>query len=560
MMFYRYNFIFLLFLFSSALSFAQFSLIDTTFLGTNVDTVSSQAVDYKTRPGILQIETGERENLAKNRSAYIVYTGTQPTDTSRRNALRLLDGLYSSPSFIEFPPLNLGGLEGNYVIIDLQAFRTIKKVQMYTLGKNMNLRPRAFTIFAGEDTITMEKVFQATDNQAVEPVSEFTPIVAKYVKVVFDVIAQNNSTVISEIEVFGEGFLPTGLYVSTPRNIGKKVNFGSVQYTGNKPAGTEMYFSFRTGNKSSIDTSWSPWSDSVANSGDLFLVNEPRQYIQYRVRLKTSNLLSPEIDEIRINYDTSAVVSVSDAQISPQQAQVLKEQEFTLSINTEFSTSDYGIDSVYVITPSPVQLVDVLVNNVRAAYLSRVSASYFYIVFNSSIKTNSTIAIKFKSTPFLAVNPYRIMASSKLVSNNPQKIDSRISDQVEGWSVVTVGVPDKLIINPEAVPNPFTPNGDGRNDETKIEFFLGNIGEPGSLIGNQVRKLTIHIFDLNGRMIKELLNSETSAAAYISDNGVVWDGRDDNGEKVRPGVYLYQIHIDSDNGGETVTKTVVVAY
>lgn len=559
-MFHR---IFLLFCFLSIpLSplFSQFSLIDTTFSSPNVDSVNSQAVDYKTRPGYLQLETGERENLAKNRYAYIFYTGNMPVDTARRNALRLLDGVYSSPSFVEFPPLNLGGLEGCYVIIDLQAFRTIKKVQMFTLGNNLNLRPRAYSIFAGEDTIAMEKVYQETDNTVAQPVAEFTPVVAKFVKIVFDVIAQNNSTVVSEIEVYGEGFLPTGLFVSSVRDLGKPVNFGTLEYTGNKPTGTEIYFSFRSGNVPTIDSTWSPWSDSIANSGSLFFVNEARRYIQYRVRMTTSTLLSPEIDQLVINYDTAKVVSVSDARVDPQQAQVLKEQEFSLIIETQFMPTDYGIDTLYVRVPSPVNLKNVLVNNTPAGYLSRVTANDFWIVFNSTIKSNSTIRIVFTSTPFLAVNPFRIQASSKLVPNNPQKIDSKMSSLIEAWSVITVGVPEKLIISAKANPNPFTPNGDGKNDQTRIEFFLGNVGEPGSIIGKELRKLNIRIFDLNGRLVRELLNSETRAYAYISDNGIPWDGNDDNGKKVRPGVYLFQIHLESDNGGETVTKTVVVAY
>ncbi|NUN07698.1 MAG: gliding motility-associated C-terminal domain-containing protein [Ignavibacteriaceae bacterium] len=535
-------------------------MTDTTFTAPFVDTLNSSAVDYKSRPGYLQLETGERENLAKSRYAYIVYTGNMPADTSRRNALRLLDGIYSSPSFVELPPLNLGGLEGCYIIIDLQAFRTIKKVQMYTLGNNLNLRPRAYSIFAGEDTVTMEKVFQETDNTIAQPIAEFTPVVAKFVKIVFDVIAQNNSTVVSEIEVFGEGFLPTGVFLSSVRDFGKPVNFSTLEYTGIKPTGTDIFFSFRTGSVAAVDSTWSPWSDSIANSGSLFFVDEARRYLQYRVRLTTTTLLSPEIDELKINYDTVKVVSVSDARIDPQEAQVLKEQEFSLIIETQFSADDYGIDTIYVKVPSPVNLRNVLVNNVPAGYLARVSANDFTIVFNSTIKSNSTIRIVFTSTPFLAVNPYKIQVSSKLVSNNPQKIDSKMSNLIEAWSVLTVGVPEKLIINAKADPNPFTPNGDGRNDQTRIEFFLGNVGEPGNLIGKEFRKISIKIFDLNGRMVKDLLESETKAYAFISDNGVLWDGNDDNGRKVRPGVYLYQIHLDSDNGGETVTKTVVVAY
>ena len=41
---------------------------------------------------------------------------------------------------------------------------------------------------------------------------------------------------------------------------------------------------------------------------------------------------------------------------------------------------------------------------------------------------------------------------------------------------------------------------------------------------------------------------------------VVWDGTDDSGERVAPGIYLYQISLDADNGTEELLGTVSVVY
>ena len=292
----------------------------------------------------------------------------------------------------------------------------------------------------------------------------------------------------------------------------------------------------------------------------MFEVYEPRKYIQYRVNLTTTNLLSPLVDEVRINYDTQNIASVTDAYISPQFSQILKENEFSLIIDAAFNASDYGIDTLQIFTPSPATLNDVIVNGIAAGYLATVSASKVVIVFNATIKTNSRIEVRFKSTPFLGVSPYRAVVSSKLVSNNPQRVNSKVVNNVEAWSIVTDGVPDKLLISVKATPNPFTPNNDGINDITNLEFFLGNIAEPRTEIGNQSRNLSVKIYDLTGRLVKDLYDNNTGAFAFISDNGITWDGRDNNGKIVRPGLYLYQIIIDSDNGGENITKTIVVSY
>jgi hypothetical protein len=39
-----------------------------------------------------------------------------------------------------------------------------------------------------------------------------------------------------------------------------------------------------------------------------------------------------------------------------------------------------------------------------------------------------------------------------------------------------------------------------------------------------------------------------------------WDGRDDFGERVPPGVYICRIHIDADVGDGAVNRTVAVVF
>lgn len=541
--------------------FPQSFLIDTTFnLPGQVDTINTTSIDYKSVPGFFQLQTGENENLALRRSAYIVYEGIAPTDTALRNGSKLVDGSKSSPSFISILAGSQGAEAGTYMIIDLQAVRNVKKVVLYTFAGSPNLRPRAFSIYAGLDTVTMERVFQQLDNQVVNPVSEFDAIVSQYIKVEIDVVPQNFNTTIAEIEVFGEGYLPQGYFYSSVRDVGQNVNFGTFEFKGIIPEGTSVSFNFRTGNSPTIDTTWSSFGDELIGSDLLFEVYEARKFIQYRVKLTTTNLLSPSIDEVKINYDSRNVASETDAFISPQISQILKETEFTLTIDASFNSSDYGIDTLHIFTPSPAALKDVKVNGVSVSYLSSVNANKVVLVFNSTIKNNSRIEIKFLSTPFLGVSPYLVKISSKLVNNNPQRVNSKVVNNVEAWSIITDGVPEKLLISVKASPNPFTPNNDGINDITNIEFFLGNVGEPRTEIGNELRDLSVRIYDLTGRLIKDLIDSKTGAYAFISDNGIPWDGRDNDGKTVRPGLYLFQIMVDSDNGGENITKTIVVSY
>lgn len=555
------------------LVFAQFTLTDTTFFDSKlVDSSLTTSTDWKTEPGKLLLQTGENENLARNKSAYIVFKSRNlPVDTASRNANRLLDGAFFSPSFVQILSLNAGpGGEGTYIVIDLQAIRSVNRVKMWQLGFYPNgptnlpthLRVRSYTIYGGLDTLAMEKLVQVPENTFGVTDDFFEKVVdIRFLKITIDVIDQVQSTVISEIQVFGKGYLPEGFYTSKVRDIGQPVNFSKVTWAAEKPEGTQISIRLRTGNTLKVDTTWSDWrEDSAIVSGTLLPVFEPRRYLQYQIRLGTQTLLTPKVDEISIHYDTKLVAQSTDASITPQYSTILAENNFTYKIVINKGPTDYPIDTVIIGTPTPSILTDVTINGIKATYTVNTFADKIVIALPSPITASSTFEAKLKCTPFLGVNRFSSTLVSKESPQNPQRVDTKISSGVEAWSVLTTDVPKRLLIDYRVNPNPFTPNGDGINDIARLTFFLANIAEPRVLIGNQIRKLNIKIFDLTGRLVRNLYDRESRAAAFVASNAIEWDGKDDNGKIVRPGVYIAQIVIDSDNGGEQSAKTITVVY
>jgi len=69
------------------------------------------------------------------------------------------------------------------------------------------------------------------------------------------------------------------------------------------------------------------------------------------------------------------------------------------------------------------------------------------------------------------------------------------------------------------IPNPFTPNDDGYNDE--VEFRKGD-GLP--------EDWTIIILDRSGRVIQRLANGQR-----------YWNGRDEKDQLMLPGSYLFMV-------------------
>ncbi|MDO8550231.1 MAG: lamin tail domain-containing protein [Ignavibacteria bacterium] len=96
-------------------------------------------------------------------------------------------------------------------------------------------------------------------------------------------------------------------------------------------------------------------------------------------------------------------------------------------------------------------------------------------------------------------------------------------------------------------PNPFSPDNDGFEDFTLINY---NITQTTA----QVR---LKIFDSKGRLVRTLINNQASA----SSGSIIFDGLDDEGRALRIGIYIIFMEALNDNSGvvETLKTTVVVA-
>ncbi len=89
--------------------------------------------------------------------------------------------------------------------------------------------------------------------------------------------------------------------------------------------------------------------------------------------------------------------------------------------------------------------------------------------------------------------------------------------------------------------NPFSPNGDGICDTTRIQLSVDSGTE-----------LTVQIFDSHHKLVRTIFNQ--SKATGI--NSIEWDGKDDRGRIVSPGAYIYLVRVNN-----SVRKGVlIVAY
>jgi len=92
----------------------------------------------------------------------------------------------------------------------------------------------------------------------------------------------------------------------------------------------------------------------------------------------------------------------------------------------------------------------------------------------------------------------------------------------------------------EGYPRPriITPNDDGRNEE--ITFRYENINES---------SIVCWIYDIKGAVVRQLDIVESG------ENKFTWNGKDEDGDVVPSGIYIYQIEVE----GQSINGTIVVA-
>ena len=117
----------------------------------------------------------------------------------------------------------------------------------------------------------------------------------------------------------------------------------------------------------------------------------------------------------------------------------------------------------------------------------------------------------------------------------PGRANSIAVDALPGYAALT------------SLPDPFSPDGDGRDDVTVIRYQL-------PMRSALVR---IKVFDIRGRCVRDLANADPVSAA----GEVVWDGYDNNRKSLRIGIYILYVEAIVERGGSVVTakKTVVLA-
>ena len=535
------------------------------------------------------------------RGGFALYAGETGIDTLRTTAL--FDGdltTYFDPdenAAIERSSTILVDLGGTFNINRVRFVPRLDVIHRNRFLQEFSLRSALSLPLGGVDLLLERSLAHfLAPNENTEPVVDlrFNSVSARFVQLV---PLTGRAWEIAELEVYSDGTVPQGEYVSVPLPARQATPvWGQVRYEGGNLAQAPFVVQTRTGpdphpvlhfikNGDELvpidgdswattlpglqgprepNPAWSGWSTVTEGA-----VRSPslNRYLQFRVALPAPGT---GLGQLRFDYSFPPIARDLAAEIWPRTATAGVETDFTLFLAAEMKTSgavqrrDTGFRQIEVRTSVEISRVGpVFVDDEEVFATAQVQpgVGFSLNLWERVLKDGSFLQIELTAAALRDRTQFEVRA-----------VDRR-SDVDDGQSVayqlarpadIDVSTPGgglivdldddggdgrtELLANIRLHSPVITPNGDGANDALQVSLSLLKLLEPA--------RLRLEIFGLDGQRVRRAVDRpSTSGNLTLS-----WDGRDDAGRVVPPGSYVYQIRVDADASNARHHGIVSVAY
>ena len=497
----------------------------------------------------LSLRTVEGENLALSQSA---------------NRPEVFDGQAESVWTIEPDELN------SFARVDLGIQRLLGEVRVFTAGTNAE--ELAANTLQGYAVEVSNDGFQWREVGAIRGIADFAqtavafePIFGRFLRVVAIELDPLRRARIADIQVTGQGVAPAGTFTSAPLDLGlpgQRKLYDHFRWTGQRPAGTALSMQFRTSNDG---ISWSDWSPESGTSEAALQVPEPRDLLQYRVNFSTDfEDVGPRLDSLIIAFAEQTPASAARVRVEPNRGVVGREAEFVYHLEVEFDEGDLGVERIRIDMPSLAEVTEIVLPPGMGIARTTISGDALELVWTDLWRQSGQLQLRFRAR--LLTNQFafstRLFSPEAAISLDAE--EDTASDPDTGvaysWNVRALDAFGPILDQVRTNPPIFTPNGDNINDHTIVEFVLSRISVP--------QEIDVDIFDLGGRLVRQLDTGLLRGGQYVrppagGDPALspgFWDGRDDDGTLVVPGLYLVRVRAQLDQGDKTALCSVAVVY
>lgn len=402
---------------------------------------------------------------------------------------------------------------------------------------------------------------------------------------------------LSEIEVYADGTVPAGEFISTPiLGSGGAPVWGTVRHDGRDiledlpivlqtrtgPDPDPLHYYVQSGERLRRETryvweaisaaggllgaleqgpvvpnpDWSNWQtvqDGIVQSPS------PNRYLQFRLRLLEPGV---RIERLIFDYATRPLVDEVQAEVHPTIVTPGAETSFVLSlqIRRPESSSASGFRYINVATIAEIKSIDsVRVDDENVVFSTVFNEGAFDVnLWKRLIRDGSFVQIFFRASVYNDGTNFKLRLFDRRNNEEFAKIDTVYQSAREG-NVDLLAVGNRLSVRlrdgetsivgeVEYDSNIVTPNQDGLNDVLRLSYDLFKLIGPA--------QVSFTIFALDGEPVRSGRMGTKSSGSFLH----VWDGRDDDGAFVRPGTYLCRIQVEAGIGDRSHVGIIHVVY
>jgi len=398
-----------------------------------------------------------------------------------------------------------------------------------------------------------------------------------------------------EVEVYAKGYVDESSYVSDITDFGGPAAWGEMRWSGFRETGAKLFIQTRSGadedpnlywrftgrgdERSEVTRSqysklalgqkagltydldsWTFWSapyDLADSSGAAVVSLGPRRYLQFKVDMIPHNESGSGLEFLEIRASTPPAASELLGEIFPFEVNAGQTSRFTYAVRPTLKGDDTGFDRLEMTSPtSRILSVDsVRVDNVDVPFdLEALGEHGFEVGFPKIVReedSGALVEVVFHAQVLRYGSTFnaRVFDSSRPLEVHQAVVPGDATDSFDGNTLSVATSFDHLSLFEISVsPRIFSPNGDGVNDRANISYdLLESLGEV---------SITIEIRDLAGRRVRTVYTAVEGIGHYQRH----WDGSDDAGQLVPPGVYIYRAFVDTDRDRIDKVGTLHVVY
>ena len=397
---------------------------------------------------------------------------------------------------------------------------------------------------------------------------------------------------VNEIEIYAKGFVEQSTYISNILDFGQPMAWGNLRWSGRQDPKAQVLIQSRSGQDDDPDlfwrftgrgnektpvsrseyadlavgekagtgydqANWTFWSAPYAfadSSGTPIVSLSPRRYLQLKVDFLPQDDDGGQVDFLEVRASLPVATQLV-GEVWPVEAAVGQPQQFTYMLRPTLGGDSGGFDRLEVATAARLgSVTQVRIGDEPVDYAVEV-ADLHRLVVNlprlTAQDSGALVEVVFEAE----VLRYGSTFSARVWDSDqplevPQSVQGGDASPVyEGnrvWVATKAEQQGVLQIDRQSVV--LTPNGDGRNDTVGLGYDLLELTGAASV--------EVAVWDLSGRRVRQVYAGRDDVGAYER----MWDGRDESGRLVPPGLYLYRISVEADHQTVEAVKPLQVVY